>query len=242
MKKPVIGIAGNLHYESNPTLIGVPYDFNNNNYSKCIVKAGGIPIYLPVVDDISIIDGQLSLIDGLLLPGGDDINPLFYNNLPKPLQGHSFEAVDTFQIYLIKEALKLQLPILGICRGLQTLNVAAGGTLYQDVSYANPNHINHIQNSFLANHSHPIQLVPKSIVYNILGCNYVVNSSHHQCVKDVAPLFFVTATAPDGIIEGIEMKSRNFVIGVQWHPEMLSLDDETMFNLFRRFIDSCKLS
>lgn len=240
MKKPVIGIAGNLYYEDNPTVIGVPYDFNNNNYSKCISKAGGIPIYLPVINDISVMDGQLSIIDGLLLPGGDDINPLFYNNLPKPLQGHSFEAVDSYQIYLIKKALKLNIPILGICRGLQTLNVASGGTLYQDVSYANPNHIQHKQDSFLSNLSHPINIVPKSIVYDILGADYIVNSSHHQCIKDVAPCFFVTATSPDGIIEGIEMKSSNFVIGVQWHPEMLSHVDEKMLNIFNRFIISCK--
>ena len=239
MRKPVIGIVGGLYFINNPKVIGVHYDYNNNYYSKCITKAGGIPIYLPVINDNSVIDGQLSVIDGLLLPGGDDINPMYYNSAPKPLQGYSFESVDSYQISLTKKALELNIPILGICRGLQTLNVACGGTLYQDISYATKNPLQHVQNSFLSNLCHPIQLSSKSVLHDILGDEYVVNSSHHQCIKDIATSFDVTATSEDGIIEGIEMKLRNFIVGVQWHPEMMALTDNTMLNLFYKFISSC---
>lgn len=241
MRKPVIGIAGGLYFISNPSVVGVHYDYNNNNYSKCITKAGGIPIYLPVINDDSIIDGQLALIDGLLLPGGDDINPIFYNSLPTPLQGYSVESVDSYQINLTKKALQFNIPILGICRGLQTLNIASGGTLHQDLSYASKDHIQHVQNSFLSNLCHPIKLSSKSILQDILGDEYMVNSGHHQCVKDVASNFNITATSPDGIVEGIEMKLRDFVVGVQWHPEMLSLTDDKMLRLFSRLVTNCKI-
>ncbi|HAX72387.1 MAG TPA: gamma-glutamyl-gamma-aminobutyrate hydrolase [Firmicutes bacterium] len=240
MKKPIIGIAGNLYIETNPVVIGSPYDFNNNNYSKCIADAGGIPIYLPVINVPEIIDQQLDLIDGLLIPGGNDINPLLYHQVPKPLQGHSNETVDMVQIYLIQKALQRNIPILGICRGHQILNVAGGGTLHQDISYAIDDPIQHKQTINLATPTHPVQITPNSILHSILGPTYTVNSAHHQCVKDLAPQFFATALSPDGIIEGIQMEGNSFVMGVQWHPEMMASRDLLMLQLFKQFITHCE--
>ncbi|MGL5379274.1 gamma-glutamyl-gamma-aminobutyrate hydrolase family protein [Clostridium sp.] len=238
MRKPIIGIAGGLFYESKPILVGAPYDFNNNTYSQCIFKAGGIPIYLPVINDSETIDSQLGLCDGLLVPGGDDVNPIFYKESPKPLLESSVEIVDSFQIKLINKALELNKPIFAICRGMQVLNISTGGSLYQDISYANSNYIQHKQNSHLTQTSHSIKLIPQSILSNTLGNRCFVNSAHHQCVKKISTEFMISALAPDGVIEGIEMKNKKFVVGVQWHPEMLSLSNSNMLDLFKCFIFS----
>lgn len=120
-----------------------------------------------------------------------------------------------------KKALSLNIPILGICRGIQVLNVAAGGTLYQDISHTVPNAILHNQNSHLSNICHPISIKENSKIHNILGDKYIVNSAHHQAIKDLGNNLIASSTAPDGIIESIEMEGKNFVVGVQWHPEML---------------------
>ena len=131
------------------------------------------------------------------------------------------------------------MPILGICRGIQILNVAAGGTLYQDISYSIQSPILHNQNSHLSDTCHPIKITLNTIIYNILGKKSIVNSAHHQAVKDLGNNFIISSISPDGIIESIEMQNKNFVVGVQWHPEMLALKDDTMLNLFIKFINSC---
>lgn len=241
MKKPVIGIVGSFLTDKRDKFIGVSLDYNNNNYSKCIVKALGIPIYLPVIKDLSIIDDQLNICDGLLFPGGYDINPICYNQSPLPLQGESNSLVDWYQITLAKKSLKTNKPILGICRGMQLLNVASSGTLFQDICYGIQSPLQHNQNSYLGEKCHPICIYDDSILKNTLGNHYVVNSGHHQCLDKIGDNFKVTAVAPDGVIESIEMINKDFVIGVQWHPEMLSLNDDIMLGLFKKFIDTSRI-
>ncbi|WP_196001263.1 gamma-glutamyl-gamma-aminobutyrate hydrolase family protein [Clostridium sp. 1001271B_151109_B4] len=240
MIKPIIGIIGSLYTESNPSFAGNYFDYNNNNYSKCIAKANGIPIYLPIIENKDVLEEQLSLCNGILLPGGADINPLLYNTSPQLHLGKCNDLIDWYQISITQKALSLNMPILGICRGIQVLNVAAGGTLYQDISHNIPNAILHNQNSHLSNICHPISIKKNSLIRNILGEDkYIVNSAHHQAVKELGNNLIATSTSPDGIIESIEMEGKNFVVGVQWHPEMLSLKDTIMLKLFESFISSC---
>ena len=239
MTKPIIGIVGSLYKESRESFLGNYFDFKNNNYSQCIAKANGIPIYLPIIKNEDIIEKQLSICNGLLLPGGSDINPLLYNEYPKKLLGKCNDLIDWYQLSITKKALILNMPILGICRGIQILNVAAGGTLYQDISYSIQSPILHNQNSHLSDTCHPIKITLNTIIYNILGKKYIVNSAHHQAVKNLGNNFIISSISPDGIIESIEMQNKNFVVGFQWHPEMLALKDDTMLNLFIKFINSC---
>lgn len=236
MKKPKIAIAGGLFKQNEPQFAGEYYTYINNNYSNSISTAGGIPIILPLINDISILEDQLSICDGLLLPGGIDINPLSYDELPMPLLGNSNQKLDWYHINLAKKSLELNIPILGICRGCQVINVAFGGTLYQDISYATASPILHYQPSDLSEKCHPIRTKTNSIVNEIFGDNYIVNSAHHQSVKDLAPNFKSSAISPDGIIEAIEMLNRPFVIGIQWHPEALAINDNTTLKLFEKFI------
>lgn len=240
MKKPIIAIAGGIVKDLRIEFAGEDYTRINNNYPRAIAAAGGVPVILPLINDIDILINQLSICDGLLLPGGMDINPLAYKELPRPLLGFCNELVDWYHINLAQKALELNKPILGICRGCQVINVAFGGTLYQDVSYATDYPIMHKQESQLSEKCHPIYIEENSIVSEVFGKSYIVNSAHHQAVKEVAPNFRNTAISPDGIIEAIEMINKSFIIGIQWHPEMMAQHDETTMNLFRKFIDNCK--
>lgn len=239
MIKPIIAIAGSLYTETSIPFLGNNFDYSNNNYSKCIVQANGIPIYLPVIDDLNIIENQLSICDGLLLPGGNDINPLLYNELPMPKLGKCNDFIDWYQINLINKALEKKIPILGVCRGAQVINVACGGTIYQDISYATNSPLAHFQNSHLSEKCHPIYINTNTTLNTILGNRYIVNSAHHQCINKLAPNFIISSISPDGIIESIEMTNQPFVIGVQWHPEMLALKDNRMLQLFVVFVENC---
>lgn len=240
MNKPLIAIAGGIVKDFSVQFAGEDYTRVNNNYPNAIANAGGIPIILPLINDINILHDQLSACDGLLLPGGIDVNPLSYEELPKPLLGNSNDLVDWYHINLARKALELNMPILGICRGCQVINVAFGGTLFQDISYATEYPILHKQESHLSEKCHPIYIEEDSIVSKIFGNNYIVNSAHHQCVQKVAQNFRNTAVSPDGIIEAIEMINKPFIVGIQWHPEMMALHDEKTLNLFKKFINSCK--
>ena len=241
MKKPLIAIAGGLVRDNSNEFLGDNYIKINSNYSKSIVDAGGIPIILPLVNDINVLINQISICNGLLLTGGIDINPLLYKESPQPLLETCNDLIDWFHINLARKALDLNIPILGICRGCQVINVAFGGTLYQDITYATSSPIMHKQKSHLSQRCHYIYVKETSIIYDILGNEYVVNSAHHQSVEKIASNFICTASSEDGIIEAIEMINKPFVVGVQWHPEMMVSYDIKALNLFKRFIESCKI-
>lgn len=240
MKKPLIAIAGGIVKDFRIEFAGEYFTKTNNNYPKSIIDAGGIPIILPLIKDIEILTNLLSICKGLLLPGGIDINPLSYKELPKPLLGDCNDLLDWYNINLTQKALELNMPILGICRGCQIINVALGGTLHQDISYATDSPLLHKQKSHLSEKCHPIYIKRNSIIYEIFGDNYIVNSGHHQSIKEMPQDLKITSISPDGIIESIEMINKQFVIGVQWHPEMMTSYDEKALNLFKKFIYYCR--
>lgn len=233
MKKPIIGIASTYLIERE----GIVREYVNKDYIQAVEKAGGIPISLPVVNDEEDIKSQIRLCDGIILAGGPDINPLLYNDEPHTKLSYVFTEVDEYQIKLAEISLDKDLPILGICRGHQLLNVVCGGTLYQDLSEISSGTLKHVQDAARYEYSHKIKTKPKSIIGSLLGNEALVNSFHHQCIKEPGKGLEVTATASDGVIEGVEMKNKKFAVGVQWHPEGMVERDEHMLGIFKELIN-----
>lgn len=213
-----------------------------NTYVNAVLRAGGTPVLIPITTDPGPLADILYRLDGLILSGGGDIDSLFWKEEPIPQLGDADPLRDRYDLTLVRLAADRQLPILGICRGLQVLNVAFGGTLYQDM-YAQraETTVKHSQSLPRECGSHSVTTKAGSRIGKALGQKAVVNSFHHQAIRDVAPGFVVTARSADGIIEAVESPYYP-VYGVQWHPEaMAAQGDETMTGLFRSFLEECRL-
>lgn len=235
--KKCIGIGGNLLFDEGGMFPGYARSYVNNDYVESVMAAGGIPIILPVNSNEEIVKEQLSKIDGLIISGGYDVNPLLFAEEPHHLLGMTLDERDAFDLLLIRQAVNMELPILGICRGLQIMNVADGGTLWQDCSLAEESYVKHAQGHTPSHVSHTIEINKDSVLYDIFGECTIVNSFHHMAVKDVASGYKVVAKAADGIIEAIEKESGSFALGVQWHPEMLHRRHSKMLELFSLLIE-----
>lgn len=223
---PVIGITGNF---SDGNLMLAP------GYYTSVLKAGGIPFVIPPFEDEDVLVKLLDEVDGVLLTGGADINPLFLHEEPvKELHGINPHR-DRQELLLARLAANRQIPLLGICRGIQVMNAAFGGTLYQDIHVqmegTRIKHSQELERSFA---SHTVRVEPDTLLAQILDAESVpVNSFHHQAVREPAPGFRVSARAADGVIEAIESTEYKSMIGVQWHPECFILNgDESMMPLF----------
>ncbi len=205
-------------------------------YIDAVVRGGHTPLVIP---DSPTATSLLAKVDLLLLIGGDDIEPGRYGEEPLPECGETEPERDRFESALLDEAVRLGKPVFGICRGLQMINVHFGGTLYQDIPTQYESALEHkCGGPRITEIVHTVGLAPGSRLKAVLGVDSLgVNSSHHQAVKDLAPGFRVSATAPDGIIEGIESSTLP-VAGVQFHPERL---DSAAFNLlFTRILSLCR--
>lgn len=222
-------------------------------YIDAIQAAGGIPVVLPSTfrderegESEDPLKDLLERIDGLLLTGGVDVNPILYGEEPHPKLGRIDPLRDEFELDLIRRALECGMPVLGICRGIQVLNIVAGGENYQDIaSLEIPNPIKHMQNGPRWSYSHTVEMEEGSRLQVLLGQRRVfVNSFHHQAIKSVAPGFRVSARAGDGIIEAIEMVGPegddHFVMGVQWHPETMYRRDQGAAAIFEGFVEACR--
>lgn len=212
---------------------------NNESYANAIAENGGAPVMIPSIANEQALGAVYDVLDGLLLTGGPDVDPARYGRQRHPLTDSGDTALEQAEFYLARRALDDGLPILGICRGIQTLNVVAGGTLYQDVGdeFRGMTALEHPADgqgrAYLA---HTVSIDAETTLARAVGCTAIaVNSLHHQAVRDLAPGFVVTATAPDGLIEAIERPDRSFVVGVQWHPEELYRGEERWALLFRAF-------
>ena len=177
------------------------------------------------------------MLDGVLLPGGADIQPSAYGAQPHPKLGRVDPALDETELQLARWALAEGKPVLGICRGQQCLNVACGGTLYQDIASEVPNALDH-RHEERAALVHDIEVDPDSLLAHLLGARRIsVNSLHHQAVRDMAPGWIAVARAPDGIVEGMECLYHPFAVSVQFHPEELVPGHEASERLLQRFIE-----
>ncbi len=209
----------------------------NLTYSRGVEKAGGLPVVLPLTTDKETLSETLLRLDGLLLTGGPDLDPSFFGEEPWPKLGGISPDRDAMEIYLAKQALSRDLPLFGICRGIQTLNVAAGGSLIQDISTAVKEPLKHRQDAPRWHGSHSVTVVTGSRLAAILGTDSLrVNTFHHQSVKELAEGLVAVAHAPDGVIEAIESTRHRFAIGVQWHPEGMWERHSVQLRLFSALV------
>lgn len=226
-------------------LIGISMNLNNgrsdvaDTYVRAVLRSGGIPFLIPAITEDAILRTIASRIDGLIMIGGEDVNPLWYNEEPLSGLGHVNLVRDLYELKLVRLATGRNMPVLGICRGEQLINVAFGGTLIQDIQTL----IKHKQDQSAMAPSHKVTIKPDSRLAQILGVDSAyVNSFHHQSVNQVAPGFTPVAFAKDGIVEGIEAWPNRPVMGVQWHPESLSSGGDTMMvKIFRFVMDKARI-
>ena len=242
MSKKIIGITANIVKSNNvPCFEQCKLIRIFSDYSDSVIRAGGLPIIIPVTDDKDVLDSYIDVVDGLIISGGYDINPARYNEeIHEKLEEISVER-DEYEFYLCEKAKEKSVATFGICRGHQLINVAYGGSLYQDISLKDGDFLEHRQQRIPACATHNVQVEKESKLYNILGENIYVNSFHHLAIKNLAEGFSISAVSEDGIIEAIERNNDDFlVMGIQWHPEALTKDNDKMLNIFKYFIDSIK--
>ena len=214
--RPLIGISANTA-DIDLTLRRV--------YCDQIVRAGGVPMVLPPVDDAEVLINMLEGIDGLVLTGGADYNPLWYGEQPEK-ELHTINPTrDLPELLLTRLAFNRQIPILGICRGVQTMAIALGGNLVQDLKTP----LKHSQDAPRSEATHSVTITEGSTLYGLYGQETFVNSFHHQAVKDCGSHLHVVATAPDGVIEAVESTEQKALMGVQWHPEWMGDEGLKLF-------------
>jgi putative glutamine amidotransferase len=214
-------------------------------YVRALTTCGGVPWVIPLLQgDQQTLAEIYARLDGVMLTGGVDVDPQNYSEERHPLCGKTDPPRDWTETQLIRWALRDGKPILGVCRGIQILNVAAGGTLYQDVRAQRSGAIKHDYFPMDGPYArdmlvHPVRVTADSRLASILGAEQTqVNSMHHQAIKDLAPGLRATALAPDGVIEGIEGANGQYVVGVQWHPEELVETMPSMRQLFASFVQA----
>lgn len=240
LQKPLIGISTNQYILENSPFAGQKRIYINRDYTECVLKAGGIPFLLPLNTPLEAIEQQIMAMDGIVFSGGQDVHPLRYGEEPSRFLEAVCSERDEYELEALKLAYALKKPILGICRGLQLINIAFGGTLYQDIGHQIPHQsIQHFQKAHKAVATHSVELVPKTLLASIFETNHLItNSFHHQAIKDLAHGFKVNAMTRDGVIEGIEREDSSFLVGVQWHPEMMIEKHPEMLKLFAAFVSS----
>ena len=227
--KPVIGII----------ICGIENkrQFVSDSYISCIEKSGGIPIIIPYLESMETTDYYLSLCDGFLFCGGDDVSPLLYNQDLIASYGKTNWFIDVFHITFMKSVLKTKKPVLSICRGMQIMNIALGGTLFQDISLNPSAFLNHNQLSYSRSEpSHRILPTNNSKLLNFSCFPSTVNSYHHQCIHITGKEVSIIATSPDNIAEIIELENHPFALGLQWHPECMYDTCQKARDLFDIFV------
>jgi len=234
MRKPMIGLTA--HWDSQREGYWMLL-----YYFRCVEADGGIPVLLPYLSDEEMLRQAVQELDGILLTGGVDVAPGFYGEEVAESCGEICDERDRMEKILFEASLAANKPVLGICRGIQVMNVFLGGTLYQDIPTQltaaepachrpNPPHYDHI---------HEVEILPQTPLHQMLGASsVVVNSMHHQAIRTLAPQLAAMAFAPDGLVEAVYMPQAHYVLGVQWHPERLEKDAASRA-LFSDFVCAC---
>ena len=230
-KAPVIGLTANVI--EGKLLI-------NTDYFNAVLKSGGVPILMPYTTDEEQINTALDICDGFLFTGGGDIDPTYYGEARLPECGETDPERDVPEMALLKRALDTGKPIMAICRGMQILNVALGGTLWQDLPSQIPSEINHrvIPGTETA---HSVSIIKGTPLHKLIGKESIeVNTVHHQGIKKLADGLIHSAIAPDGIIEAYYSESERYVRAYQWHPERIYKVCGESAPIFADFIAACK--
>jgi putative glutamine amidotransferase len=236
----LIGIPAGSVDSSHP---GVKTYRFNANYTSALAAAGGLPVAIPLDLADDMLRSLFDRLDGLCLAGGGDVGPAHYGEAPHPALGPTDLARDHVELTLARWALAGGLPVLGICRGIQSLNVAAGGSLYQDVPSQYPGAMRHSYDLSASPWERPTHGVRLEAASRLAAClaatDLRTNSFHHQAIKEVAPGFVPVGWAEDGLIEAIESPAAAFAAGVQWHPEAMTRSDAAARRLFAAFVGAC---
>lgn len=219
--RPMIGLTGNCA-DIDITI--------RNYYHKQIVAAGGVPVIIPPIADKDVIINTLERLDAIILTGGADYNPLWAGEEPSAKLHHINAQRDLPELLITRLAYNRNIPMLGICRGIQTLAMSLDGKVIQDISETIPNTIKHSQDADTCEPTHSVSVAEGSMLHDVYGKDKLyVNSFHHQAVGDCGPKFIVTAKANDGVVEAIESSEYRKIMGVQWHPECMGDDGQPLF-------------
>lgn len=240
---PLIGITPDIR-TAKPSPSGhkrEPVILLQERYARAILDGGGTPVILPITSSLTATRQIMEHLDGIVISGGNfDIHPKYYGEEPIAALGEIKQERTEFELELIALALKRDFPLFGVCGGAQAINVALGGSLYQDVVTQLPQANEHQQGDLKDRGGHRIKIHEGTKLKKIVGRqNLEVNTTHHQAIKKLGKGLIVNATAEDGVIEGIESQGHSFVLGVQWHPEFLTHRDVLQRKIFAAFISSC---
>lgn len=241
MTKPFIGVSGNILRDTSGAYVDLLRSYVNQDYPRSIEEAGGIPVIIPFTKNLDVARETVAKLDALLLSGGHDVSPLNYCEEPLQGLGDVFPERDQFDFALLKAAEEKQIPIFCICRGIQILNVYRGGSLYQDLKYDENCTIKHSQNQTPSLGTHTVDIEFESKLASAIGrSTWITNSHHHQTVKHVGKGLQVVARAKDGTVEGLEDSSYPWLVACQFHPEMMSENDENAKRLFAAFVTAAR--
>ena len=231
--KPKIGLLAEVDNER--------YSGVKGAYAAAVEAAGGLPLLLPFSESESTLEAYAEALDGFVFTGGADLDPRYFGEAPKKTLGIVYPLRDQFELRFFKTALALKKPIFGICRGLQVINVALGGTLYQDLPTEYETSLSHKQAAPNTEPSHEIRILPDTPLSYLIGkATMMGNSFHHQAIKALGRGLFPTATAEDGIIEAVSLEGYPYLRAYQWHPERLCSFDADNLRLFEDFIAACR--
>jgi putative glutamine amidotransferase len=240
MTKPLIGITCDYMISETGMSLGQERNFVTNEFVDAVVEAGGVPILIPIMNKEEDLLKIMDVIDGIILSGGFDVNPIYYGEEPSRHVGFTYTPRDLCELFIVKAAIEKDMPILGISRGQQVMTVAFGGKLYQDISELGNSYINHMQRASINDIGHYVDVKPSTRLRKIFDTDrLLVNSFHHQAAKVVPPNFIISAESSDGIVEAIEHKSKP-IMAVQWHPEIMIRKHPIMLRIFQEFIKWCK--
>lgn len=241
MKKPVIGISTSVIVDQGGGFPGYERIYVNKDYVSSVLSAGAVPLMIPMEDSEENLRQTLELVDGVIFSGGHDIAPIRYQEEPHQKLQEICPERDAFDFLLYRLTKEKKLPILGICRGFQLMNVSEGGKLYQDLSLKETESFKHSQGHGPSILTHTVSIEAGSRLHEILGKEEIrVNSFHHQAVKSVSEKVAISGRALDEVIEAIEVKNYPFAVGVQFHPEMLQEKEEDMKKIFAALVSAAK--
>lgn len=245
-KRPLVGVSANRFAADpkRPVFKNMELHYGEAHLLDSIYRAGALPVILPDLKNEKALEEFVGEVSGLVLSGGADVSPESYGRTDYDPRWPGDRVRDQYEIGLVKKAEHAKIPILGVCRGLQLLNVARGGTLYQDISHEKPGSLVHRDWDIYEQNVHDITLEKGSWIERLYGKPKLkVNTIHHQGIRDIAPSLRATAFAPDGVIEAVEDISGDWVRAVQWHPEWHKLDKQGVDDLeivFRDFVAACR--
>ena len=236
MKKPIIGIVP-LYDEEKDSYWLLP------GYMQALEEEGAVPVMLPLSWREDTLRQLAETMDGFLFTGGQDLDPALYGEAPKETLGQLCQDRDKMEAALLPMVLAMDKPVLGICRGIQAINVVLGGSLYQDLPTECPSSVRHHENPPYDKVAHMVEIQPDTPLFRIVGERRIgVNSYHHQGIKKLAPALRQMATAEDGVVEAVYAPESSFVMAVQWHPEFSFRSDLNSRKIFAAFARACQAS